>query len=37
MSLLFACDYYATYEFINGYEVKDIGLINDISTILMEH
>ncbi len=33
MSILFACDYYATYEFMNGTEVSDIGVIEDISEI----
>lgn len=30
MSILFACDFYSTSEYINGIAIKDIGSINDI-------
>lgn len=30
LSILFACDFYATSEFMDGVEIKDIGVINDI-------
>lgn len=30
LSILFACDFYATSEFMDGIEIKDIGVINDI-------
>ncbi len=33
MSVLFACDYYSTYEFMNETEVSDIGLIDNIKEI----
>lgn len=31
LSLLYACDYYATSEFMSKFEIKDIGIINEIS------
>lgn len=31
LSILYACDYYATTEFMNGVELRDIGIISDIN------
>ncbi len=31
LSLLYACDYYATSEFMSKFEINDIGIINEIS------
>ena len=30
LSILFSCDFYATSEFLDGVEIRDIGVINDI-------
>lgn len=31
LSLLYTSDYYATSEFMSGFEIKDIGIINEIN------
>lgn len=31
MSILFACDFYSTSEYMDGVEIKDIGSLNDIA------